>query len=1208
MPGPPLQPGRETRVLASQPITISPPHPSNLFWSRHVGAHRDEDQASMPRASQTSDIVIDSFARDNRRRIRSETTEIQETPLDGDINNTPKTTHSQTLAASQAQCDDEAQEAYEPATPSPNKRGDGLHAPGNPASRTAGSLIQERRRTPDHHGNVNEYQNNFEKTKAEQWEQRKQRMMPKSTQRIAGTKANAASKRLKPVPQEGPRKKVKTKPTKGEKVVEVGTERDVLPSASGPNTNPVSSLPVPARASKGADTSARLDSALPTSGSIATSGGAKMRGKLVGELHRNANETGDLDISMDIDHREPKNDEFSKKSASAGKQASASRASGRKNVYVNRSEGLNIFDLQEESKSIGPKSMVLAKNVEKNPESSSMTKGGFSKTCGLSNNLSEASDKQTRTQENKVNYANVALKTSSIKATSNSPEAAQTAEPVNATDQSQASLKTIRVNSPFRHTTRSKAGQADWDYHGPEARSPTHAGHPHNLAGAAIVPAGSPKKTEKNVYKALHNQDQKRDYKAFEQDATGIIDNNDENCIVITDDERSNAELESDNGPFEREATETGHSTEKTTSPVTHSVLEKEMPMQTRGSVLATNATSAQGGTISSTQSQSLKEVKGETQAIDCREAMQWKERNKTSRAWPTVHPKQPSIEQSPENYAANRDSSTESERESNQRSSDQQASKMKVLPLIERHSSLEPRSVPTEKNRRSLSPSRDKKQIKKLPLNSVKQPSSASVESKLKLEKAPRLLPPSRSTHFPEPGSQFPPLHSRRDREESNESKNEGPQSELVDEHIHRQSPMVHFTAAGPMNQGTTSMPHAEEPFRETTELKHSKRPLMTDKNVQTTAEQEERLGLTAYAKSPKRTLQYTEQPIHQATRVNDIGNPLSISIDGSGRQLILGEASASEHEELPQLPDTAHIEPVVGQSQHDDDMSNAMASYCTVPTQILSQPPKILSSKLNAYALSPLPATQVPSSYAPEQVHQPNALEAEPESLKENNALPSPSKSMPEMLGLQSGATRFMRSLQAQIDAQTRRQVEGQPHAVEDPQATCVRGEGCGSDIVSLTSESSDSTEVVESEEDELSVERRETMEWEDALRPHQRDVAVVLGRMTRQLVRHLISTDDAVDDLVNDYERSGGELIQSMNNAHVQEYEELAQGLQGKKDVMMKLFRGVETNVSRGSKDVRGLGLKKDVVIKLEESHDTTLKSLQELMTMASEGVST
>ena len=174
---------------------------------------------------------------------------------------------------------------------------------------------------------------------------------------------------------------------------------------------------------------------------------------------------------------------------------------------------------------------------------------------------------------------------------------------------------------------------------------------------------------------------------------------------------------------------------------------------------------------------------------------------------------------------------------------------------------------------------------------------------------------------------------------------------------------------------------------------------------------------------------------------------------------------------------------------------------------------------------------------------------------------------------------STRFMRILQGQVDAQIYREQEIRRQDSED-------------------SDSSASTQVIEAEEDELTVERREAIQWEDSLQPHQRDMAVALGRISRQLVRHLVDTDDAVDDLVDDYETRGAELIQSMEKAHREEYLECDQELQGKKDAMRKVLRDVEAKVLRTGKNVRTLGLRKDLGAAVRASHKAVMNDLQKI----------
>ncbi|KAF2090802.1 hypothetical protein K490DRAFT_62129 [Saccharata proteae CBS 121410] len=85
----------------------------------------------------------------------------------------------------------------------------------------------------------------------------------------------------------------------------------------------------------------------------------------------------------------------------------------------------------------------------------------------------------------------------------------------------------------------------------------------------------------------------------------------------------------------------------------------------------------------------------------------------------------------------------------------------------------------------------------------------------------------------------------------------------------------------------------------------------------------------------------------------------------------------------------------------------------------------------------------------------------------------------------------------------------------------------------------ESSDSSSSSDIAEPEYTEEQTEEMEWEDSLRPYQRDFVELLSHISRRLVRHLIDSESAIDDVIADYEQAGTSIVERMEAKQLDEY---------------------------------------------------------------------
>jgi len=102
---------------------------------------------------------------------------------------------------------------------------------------------------------------------------------------------------------------------------------------------------------------------------------------------------------------------------------------------------------------------------------------------------------------------------------------------------------------------------------------------------------------------------------------------------------------------------------------------------------------------------------------------------------------------------------------------------------------------------------------------------------------------------------------------------------------------------------------------------------------------------------------------------------------------------------------------------------------------------------------------------------------------------------------------------------------------------------------------------------------------MEWEKSLKPHQRNITDVLGRISRRLVRHLVDSESAVGDVVADYERDGLSVIEQMRKAHEQEYQAYHDGLDVARNTTRNDYRTMETRLRRGVEQVRNASVLSD-----------------------------
>ncbi|KAF2239207.1 hypothetical protein EV356DRAFT_572668 [Viridothelium virens] len=1268
MAEPHLPYGGGARVLVSKLISISPPHRPEGMQSQRSLACTDEYGNSIPRDPQINKDADTGIASDHQRPSTSKATEIEEIAI-GDDTIAPNTTHSQNLAERQAQCDMQTQRDCGSATPSPTKRGDNINKSGSrelpaqglpvqltSASRSArphqihqnlteddsrarkvdigdshGQSRLETRtvKTPNHiwlqkldnDERSGEAEHGLEKAKLDQWEKRKQRFVQENSRRNPKTKARVASKTHGSRLQESSETNVKTISVQRSDAPASTISRAKLTKMTRNAHADAHCAPPPpssAQSSKSAAALAQLDFALPPAHESLPKSRvevSKMPQKLIRRLQDGDKQGSPINTSPREPLNKPRNAYSPMKIGLSNVHDSGSKISPPEPNKTESNGGLDIFELEVETglTPAPPKAKAsITSKRGKGRKTDHAARNSSSKNNSSSKKSPRAAQRQARVQKSKDGPTALNKKASSTKDGLDSPKLAETAKPQHHVDTRQTSHKFDPTAS--RETNRSQAVRTIQDDDRTK-RSTLSPGK--NLQGLSRVNATVTKgagEDEKEPSEGLQEQDQEASYEHFEQEITHIRDGEDEVNIMITDGERQEIAPAPKDDSHEQKPAHSRLSGRERTNPTAQTGHDKEMANCSAYHTTSPSASVVEEQAKLPLGRQSTHTIQGRKRSLENQGPTQV-QGNEASAKKVLLY------STSPIDSPAALKLSLDPELDVQPHIDRLQSPEMGALPREDHRSILKPNSAPEEKSQGRFSSAQHKEPLAK---GNPKTPLSSSGDLRLQFNAAPKLPLPAKFNPLPVSVSSICHLQQSITPANAIRHKGETQSSDLVDEKMHRKSPIIHFTALGPMNQGVTTSStlgtskgevsekpapqkrHAEEPLGDLSELRQAKRPLVVDEHTQTTAESEDRLGRTTHAGLQKHSLQSTQQNIRgRSTQISDNGSPLPIMVDDSGRQRVLGALSDSGHEELRAPPKSAYYDLATAQTEQDEDLSNAAASYCTVPTQILSQPPNFFSSNTKARPQAPTAVSQAISGYASVRVVEQSVRKAERELDKEIGLFASPSKSPPkDHPTAKPKTTRFMRSLRAQMDT-VRTQKDGvtERRSVEDPGATLVEGQCHHRDGQSYTSTSTASTEDTDSEEaeeeeDPLAVERREAVEWGDALRPHQREVVAILSRITREVVRHLVAADEAVDQLVGDYGRGGAELIESMERAHGEELEGRMVELKGRKEAMRRLLSGVEAKVFNNGRDVRSLGLRKEVVAETQEHHENVMSGLQEL----------
>lgn len=151
------------------------------------------------------------------------------------------------------------------------------------------------------------------------------------------------------------------------------------------------------------------------------------------------------------------------------------------------------------------------------------------------------------------------------------------------------------------------------------------------------------------------------------------------------------------------------------------------------------------------------------------------------------------------------------------------------------------------------------------------------------------------------------------------------------------------------------------------------------------------------------------------------------------------------------------------------------------------------------------------------------------------------------------------FMRRLATLMEERASNSAGGR--VVEDADKTLV--EDVPMEDIENSSSSDEELAVVVEEPEEEDHENAEEMEWEAALQPRLRDIFEVLGRITRRLVSHLVDSETAVDDVVEDFGRDGTRIVEEFEKCFRGQQSNVG-GLQASMAKLKRLYVDTERQI--------------------------------------------
>ncbi|TID27802.1 60S ribosomal protein [Venturia nashicola] len=209
-------------------------------------------------------------------------------------------------------------------------------------------------------------------------------------------------------------------------------------------------------------------------------------------------------------------------------------------------------------------------------------------------------------------------------------------------------------------------------------------------------------------------------------------------------------------------------------------------------------------------------------------------------------------------------------------------------------------------------------------------------------------------------------------------------------------------------------------------------------------------------------------------------------------------------------------------------------------------------MSSNTKPVPQPPSLDSQVISAYAPEkEVEEAVARNREEEKL--NDPFSSSQKNN------EANRSFFMRRLATLMEERDSNSVDG--HVVEDADKTLVEDVPM-EDVENYSSSSEELAVVVEGPEEE-DQENAEELEWEAALQPRHRDMFAVLSRITRRLVSHLIDSETAVEDVVEDYGRDGTMIVEEFDKCFRGQQSNIG-GLQASVTKLKRIYGDTERQI--------------------------------------------
>ncbi|KAL8767764.1 MAG: hypothetical protein Q9209_005850 [Squamulea sp. 1 TL-2023] len=123
-----------------------------------------------------------------------------------------------------------------------------------------------------------------------------------------------------------------------------------------------------------------------------------------------------------------------------------------------------------------------------------------------------------------------------------------------------------------------------------------------------------------------------------------------------------------------------------------------------------------------------------------------------------------------------------------------------------------------------------------------------------------------------------------------------------------------------------------------------------------------------------------------------------------------------------------------------------------------------------------------------------------------------------------------------------------------------------------------------------------------WRNALEPHQRDTLGILYEVSHQLIGHLIDTETAVSDVVDDYQRRGKRFNENLANDLEQDVGQYVQAAKERRDATVERFERFNSIVT---KNLKRKPMAESLAREMEEKQQMLDAQIEEAMRLIGEG---